>query len=148
SDIAADLALALDTDGGSAALAAAITVSVWSVTPGTNCGAPTGTVHEGTWALFPTIFEPEALEQGEQAKYCISSAPAGSERSELASTAGSLAFSPRLTATLTVGSFNATAVRTASQGTSYIFPAVSQPAPNTWHNIVNTGPNNLCVDVE
>src|SRR5690554_6668375 len=57
---AADVKLVLDTTtGSSGALAAATTVSAWRVTPSTNCAtvAPSGTVHSGTWALFPVITE-------------------------------------------------------------------------------------------
>src|SRR5690606_5031887 len=96
----------------------------------------------GTWAGLQPIAT--NLAKGESKTWCLRS-QAGT-RDDLASTAGSLNIQPRITATLTIGSWTATAVKQATQSTQHIYPAWGAN-PLAWYQLVNVG-TSKCVDVE
>ncbi|TQL47642.1 ricin-type beta-trefoil lectin protein [Homoserinimonas aerilata] len=146
STTAADLTIGLDSASGSAAIAAAVTVTMWRVALTADCatGAPTGTIRTGSWASFPGFTETALLPAGAKVKYCIDSTVA--ERSTLATASGSQTIAPRITASIAVGSFAVTTTASTTQQTSYIYPATSQPSSHTWFQIRNAA-TTQCVDV-
>lgn len=133
---------------GSAALASALTVAAWPTTTPATCAAivtpPPGTV-TGSWDTVATAATPLSgpLAKGASASYCIR--VTSGERGDLASSNGSLAIQPSISATLEVGNWSQSASSTTTQQTAWIFPAFGA-TPNTWYQVRNQG-TGKCLDV-
>ncbi|HWM34702.1 MAG TPA: RICIN domain-containing protein [Pseudolysinimonas sp.] len=137
------LTLAFSRDSGASALAQKVALTVWyqasgTCTTSTSVGAGAVT---GTWASFAGLST--TLAKGATATYCIRSTIA--DRQDVALAGGTQSFVPKVTATLSVGSFTgaATATATAGQVTRYIYPAASL-STTTWYMVKSSG---QCMDV-
>lgn len=132
--------------GGSTVLASNLDVTVWGPTTAASCtsgAAPSGTVTTGTWASFPTVNS--TLTAGQAKTWCIRTS--NDERSELASSSGTLTIQPKVTAALTAGTWSATASATTTQNTQYIYP-VAPIASTTWFRIHLTTNSSRCLDIK
>lgn len=131
--------------GGSSALATNIDVTMWGPTTAASCtpaATPSGTVRTGTWASFPSMTD--TLVAGQSKTWCVRAA--NDERSELASSTGTITVQPKATATLTAGTWTATASATTTQNTQYIYPVVPISA-TTWFRIHLTTDPSKCLDI-
>ncbi len=129
--------------GGSSVLATNLGVTVWGPVAAANCtsaATPSGTVATGTWASF-TAFS-STLSAGQSASWCVRTSNV--ERSTIAAAAGTLSIQPKVTATLTAGTWTSTATATSTHNTQYIFPAAI-PTSSTWFNIVTS--SGVCLEV-
>jgi hypothetical protein len=141
------LNVVLDAPGGAAQLKNNLNVSVWGPVSSTAVCTPAATPSgvnniSGSWATLTPLTT--TLTVGESKTWCVRSQAA--LRDDLASSAGSLSIQPRITATMTVGSWTATAVKQAAQLTQYIYPDWA-PNPLVWYQIRNVS-SSSCVDVE
>lgn len=133
---------------GSAALASALAVSIWSTSDTSGCASvgslPPGTI-TGSWDTVAATSLPVTgnLVAGASARFCIRVTSA--ERGGLASSAGALSIQPSISATLTIGNWSRSATATTTQQTAWIFPAFG-PYTTAWYQIRNLGTGN-CVDV-
>lgn len=112
-----------------ATLAGKVTASVWSTTSAANCTATTtvpGGATTALWSASPAVST--TLAPGASAVYCIRSSVAS--RETLATSGGSMTFSPKITATITVGSFTGSTSATTTQSSQYVYPAAT---PDTTH---------------
>jgi hypothetical protein len=127
---------------GSAALAAATTLTVWPVASTAACtptAAPTGG-STGTWAAGVSISAP--LAPGAAQVYCLRNTV--SDRQSAADASGTLSFTPQLAAKLTVGGFTGGATVTSTIATQYIYP-LAAISGGAWNYIVRGG--SWCWDV-
>lgn len=123
--------------GGSSVLASNLDVTMWGPTSAINCtsaATPGGTIKTGTWASIPPMTS--TLSAGQASTWCVRASNV--ERSGLASASGTLTIQPRVTATLTAGSWTASASATSTQNTQYIFPA-AVPDASSWFSIKTAG---------
>ncbi len=133
---------------GSAALASAIAVSIWSTSDTSGCASvgslPPGTI-TGSWDTVAATSSPVTgtLVAGASARFCIRATSA--ERGELASSAGALSIEPSISATLTIDNWSRSATATTTEQTAWIFPAFG-PYATAWYQVQNLGTGN-CVDV-
>lgn len=141
----ATLDLTLGLQSGNASLASNLQVRVWPSTLGACVSGTTtpGTATPGTWSSFPALSTP--LAKGSSVTYCIRTF--GAERGDLANSTGSATITPRVTATLTVGNFTASASTTTTQGTSYIYPTPAAFDEYAWYYIKSTTSGTPCLDV-
>ena len=138
------VSVALDyLSGGSSVLASNLDVTMWGPTSATNCttaATPSGTIKTGTWASIPTMTS--TLSAGQAKTWCVRASNV--ERSTIASGSGTLTIQPRVTATLTAGTWSANASATSTQNTQYIFSAYTPPSAQ-WFSIVTA--SGMCVEV-
>ncbi len=133
---------------GSAALASALAVSIWSTSDTSGCASvgslPPGTI-TGSWGTVAATSSPVTgtLAAGASARFCIRVTSA--ERGGLASSAGALSIQPSISATLTIGNWSRSATATTTEQTAWIFPAFG-PYATAWYQVQNLGTGN-CVDV-
>jgi hypothetical protein len=137
------LTLTLSSAGGT--LASAVNATVWYqangvCTPATAVGAGSVT---GTWT-GPVVLS-STLAKGVSATYCVRSTIANRQNAAVA--AGTQSFTPRVSATLTVGNFTGTvsAQSATAQATRSLFP-VATPTVNSWYMVKRSG-TSLCMDV-
>lgn len=131
--------------GGSAVLAAKIDVTMWGPTTAASCtstATPSGTITSGTWASFPSMTD--TLIAGQAKTWCVRASNA--ERSDIASPTGTISLQPTVTATLTAGTWTATASATTTQNTQYIYP-VAPISSTAWFRIHLTTNSNRCLDI-
>jgi hypothetical protein len=136
------LALAFSRSSGSSALAGDVNLTVWyqangTCTTATSVGSGAVT---GTWASFAGLST--TLAKGATSVFCIRSTIP--DRQDAAATAGTLSFVPRVSASLSVGNFAATATATATAlDTQYIYPFATISNSN-WYMVKSSG---QCMDV-
>ncbi|MCB1280789.1 MAG: RICIN domain-containing protein [Salinibacterium sp.] len=131
--------------GGSGVLAAKIDVTMWGPTTAASCtptATPSGTIRTGTWASFPSMTD--TLVAGQAKTWCVRASNA--ERSDIASPSGTISLQPKATATLTAGTWTATASATTTQNTQYIYP-VAPISPTAWFRIHLTTDPSRCLDI-
>jgi hypothetical protein len=130
---------------GDAALAGALSLTVWPYSASAPCTAsatPSGVVATGTWASVTGVITGTLAAPG-TVTYCLRMT--GGERGDLATPDGELLINPSVSVSLAVGNWVATDSANAVQKTAFIFPK-STPTASTWFQITNIG-TGKCVDV-
>ena len=128
---------------GSAAMAGAVTLTVWEVAAATSCtdtATPTSPT-SAPWSAGVTVNK--TLAPGAAVTYCLRSSTA--DRQNVSSASGSLSFVPQAAATLTSNSFTGTATPTGTVATRYIYPP-SAISSSFWYNFKRAAPE-MCWDV-
>jgi Ricin-type beta-trefoil lectin domain-like len=137
------LTLAFDISAGDSTLASNLQLRVWPNTLGA-CVAATatpGAATSGTWNSFPAVVT--TLAKSTSVTYCVRSYAV--DRSNLSNATGTTSITPRITASLSVYNFTASAVATTTQSTQLIFPATG-PNQYAWYQVKSTV-NGDCLDV-
>jgi hypothetical protein len=134
---------------GAGALANKVTRFVWTTPSAANCTAAatmptgtTGTLWSTTLSLASTL-APQA-----SAIYCVRSTIA--TRESVATSGGTLTFTPNVSGTITLGNFTGSANAAATQATQWIYPGVSNQDTSHWFWIRPNFENasyNYCLDV-
>lgn len=128
---------------GSTALAAATTLTVWSVASAASCtaGATPSSPTSGTWSAGVTVTA--ALTPGASVVYCLRNTVA--DRQSAADASGTLTFTPQVAAQLAEGNFTGGSMATSTISTQYVYPLSSISAAS-WSYIVRAG-TTWCWDV-
>lgn len=145
----ASLSLDFTTPTVDPQLAASLAVRVWSVSTSTTCTNSTtvsGAVGT-TWAAPAALHIQTTLVAGETKQWCVRTFSTPAERSTIATTVGSATVLPRVTGTLSIGSWTTTASANAAYGTQFIYPAYTGFSPSAWHFLRHNGAVD-CLDVE
>ncbi|MDP9026611.1 MAG: RICIN domain-containing protein [Actinomycetota bacterium] len=114
---------------GASTLAGKVTLNLWSTSSAANCTAAAtvpGTATTVLWSAGTTVTT--SLAANASASYCLRSSIAS--RETVATPGGTLTFSPKITGTITLGTFTGSATATTTQSTQYIYPSVT---PDTTH---------------
>ncbi len=133
----------------SATLAGLVTLNVWSTAAAANCTAAATVPTTATTVLWSagTTFTTN-LAKNASVIYCLRSSI--TSRESVASSGGSISFTPQISGTIKVGNFVGSATATATQSTSYIYPAATNIDVTHWNwirpNFSNTT-YNYCLDV-
>ncbi|MCC6270565.1 MAG: RICIN domain-containing protein [Microbacteriaceae bacterium] len=126
-------------------LASNLILTVWKKSG--NCTAVGFPSYTGTWGTPPALGG--SLVKGTSDIWCIRTAV--DERSSLASPTGTVTITPRVSATLTMGTYwtrTSTTVNDAVQKTSYIYPApVPLPSSTLWYRLKTSVAGSDCADV-
>jgi hypothetical protein len=121
---------------GDATLAAATTLTVWSVASAASCTAaatPTSPV-SGTWSAGVSVSR--TLAPGASAVYCVRNTVA--DRQGVAVAGGTRSFVPQAAATISVGAFAGATTPTSAIQTQYIYP-LQAISTGIWWNVVRAG---------
>jgi hypothetical protein len=115
----------------SATLAGKVTANIWTAAAASDCTAA-ATVPVGAttalWSANPVFTA--SLAKNASVIYCVRSSIASRETA--ATSAGTLTFQPKISGTITVGTFTGTASATTTQSTQFIYPA-STPDITHWN---------------
>lgn len=131
----------------SAPLAGKVTATIWPTASAANCTA-TATVPSGAttalWSTSPVLTA--SLAKNASVIYCVRSSIAS--REIVATGGGSLTFQPKITGTITVGTFTASASATTTQSTQYIYSTSTADLTHwNWIRPNFTSSYNYCLDV-
>jgi hypothetical protein len=132
----------------SATLAGKVTVNLWTTTSAANCTAAATVPPGATTALWSaSTVVTTTLAKNASAIYCVRSSVAS--RETVANSGGSLTFQPKITGTITVGSFTGSTSATTTQSTQYIYPASTLDVTHwNWVRPNYTTPTyDYCLDV-
>jgi hypothetical protein len=130
-------------------LAGLVTLNVWSTAAASNCTAAATVPANATTVLWSagTTFT-TTLADNASVIYCLRSSITSAQA--VASSGGSISFTPQITGTIKVGNFVGSASATTTQSTSYVYPAATNIDVTHWNwirpNFSNTS-YNYCLDV-
>ena len=133
---------------GASTLASKVTLALWSTASAADCTAAATVPGSATTVLWSTgTTVTTSLATNASAVYCLRSSIAS--RETVATSGGTLTFAPKITGTITLGTFTGSATATTTQSTQYIYSSVT---PDTTHwnwirpNFTNAS-YNYCLDV-
>lgn len=128
---------------GSTALAAATTLTVWSVASAASCTAAAvpSSPTSGTWGAGVTVTA--SLAPGASIVYCLRNTIA--DRQSAADPSGTLSFTPQVAAQLSEGNFTGGGTASSTISTRYVY-ALSSISAGSWWYIVRAG-TTWCADV-
>ena len=128
---------------GSAALATATSLTVWSVASTASCttaAVPTSPT-TNTWTAGVTVST--ALAPGASVVYCLRNTIA--DRQNADDPSGTLTFTPQVSAQLTIGNFTGASTASSTISTQFVYPLATITAAY-WYYIVRAG-TTWCWDV-
>ncbi|TXK17068.1 RICIN domain-containing protein [Homoserinibacter sp. GY 40078] len=130
-------------------------ILVWQSTTANPCTAsatPGTSLLSSNWGSTSSYTTPAAsgFSAGETRTYCVRTTVA--TRESVATTAGSVTFTPRISGSIAVGSFTGTDAETTTQATGYIYtPSTITTSTSTYYwvrpNLSSTDYSTYCADV-